>query len=951
MFTAQSNVPFLKTPEGRRRQIFCGKVVRKIEKVSELNWEGRGKQILNSKISIPEMPGTLVERTNILEDVEKADSRITVFNAGAGFGKTILMAELARRHSGRCLWYQVDQADNDPVYFLRGLLYGILKSFQGHSDHLTREGIQRLSRNMENMEQMILEMSEFLAGTVDGHLFFMLDDFHEINDESVVRIMRSLIDCMPENVRFCFTVKGSFPGFLASYIVKEAVFLVETERFRFSEEEARNVITRQIGHIPEEDVVKSIMEYAEGWPAGVMFACLSLKTDHSLKDGALMLNGTKIYDYIYYEIFRKLPYDIQQFLLNTSILDSVSIPLCGYVTGRQDSSGVLDYLAAENMFVYKLKGEKKWYRYHSIFRDFLQSRLPENQKNDVLSKAAQYFLKKGEVDQAVTYAMRCGAYEVVSVAVERDAEQMLQQGRRGTLKVWIDYLEPYKEYLDAPCLYIIYRFMRSDGESEKALRYLEQAVYQSQKQEEFERFGKYGLEMAEYMRETQGIPAVLPMVRWLDERLEAVHVSSGPEVHIKRLEYHLQMNDREWLKQAAEKLAGQKKKIRTAMERNMILWALELYDKTEGWGNTLEEARMYRRVSPVFAEYGFFCYACSLYKKGNADFIRVLQEGLTIQGGSAFTLGMELLRLVHDYKKSVRKAERTELGEHIRCVLRKLQRQGGEEPELQDEDERLLAEILLGSGDHAGEEESVRKEDALLQVHCLGRFLVEAGGENLQWRTKKTRELFACLFDADGRGMDKNALTFRLWPEAAGKNGSVLFNTTVSYLRKALAQAGAADVLIVKDRLYSLDMQQIWSDLDRLEEFSELVKKNRFDELGNPQEMAGIYDGEYMGSEDFRWLVGRKEYIEQMFLQTARQLAVHEMKKKHWDSAILIFQKMLDVSVCSTSVLRMLLSCRMEQGDVGGAYRQYEKLRQVWEEEWEQVLPRDLAEFLQEGDR
>ena len=62
----------------------------------------------------------------------------------------------------------------------------------------------------------------------------------------------------------------------------------------FSEEETRRMIRQQTGYQPDEEAVKSVQAYVEGWPAGVMFACLSLKADHSLQEGSLMLNHTKI---------------------------------------------------------------------------------------------------------------------------------------------------------------------------------------------------------------------------------------------------------------------------------------------------------------------------------------------------------------------------------------------------------------------------------------------------------------------------------------------------------------------------------------------------------------------------------------------------------------------------------------------------------------------------------
>ena len=56
-------------------------------------------------------------------------------------------------------------------------------------------------------------------------------------------------------------------------------------------------------------------------------------------------------------------------------------------------------------------------------------------------------------------------------------------------------------------------------------------------------------------------------------------------------------------------------KVHLTMIRNVTAWALEIFDKTEGWGNTLEETRMYARVSPVFGEYGCFTFGWHLYLK------------------------------------------------------------------------------------------------------------------------------------------------------------------------------------------------------------------------------------------------------------------------------------------------------------------------------------------------
>ena len=243
----------------------------------------------------------------------------------------------------------------------------------------------------------------------------------------------------------------------------------------------------------------------------------------------------------------------------------------------------------------------------------------------------------------------------------------------------------------------------------------------------------------------------------------------------------------------------------------------------------------------------------------------------------------------------------------------------------------------------------IQKEETLLKVYCLGSFSVMAGEKVLMWRTQKTKELFACLFFYEGKGLNKKGLIFKLWPDMPEKKGSALFHTTVSYLRKTLAQSGMSNILQVKDHFYFLNMKKIWSDIGRLEEISRQVKQKETQIQVSPQEFIELYGGEYFGSEDYRWLIGKKEYAEQMFLQTARELAVREANQNHYGNAALILQKILEISDGSLDILRFLMICRIRQGDITAAARQYKRMRQVWAEEWEQQLPEDLMDFINEG--
>ena len=128
-----------------------------------------------------------------------------------------------------------------------------------------------------------------------------------------------------------------------------------------------------------------------------------------------------IADYLLGEVLERQPAELQGFLLETSILDELTAPLCAAVTGRVDAGAVLAQLARENLFVSALDDHDERYdRYHHLFADLLRSRLerlePERppglhrlaaawcEAHDEAEPAIRHYLAAGDVDATVDLA-------------------------------------------------------------------------------------------------------------------------------------------------------------------------------------------------------------------------------------------------------------------------------------------------------------------------------------------------------------------------------------------------------------------------------------------------------------------------------------------------------------------------------------------------------------------
>lgn len=198
----------------------------------------------------------------------------------------------------------------------------------------------------------------------------------------------------------------------------------------------------------------------------------------------------------------------------------------------------------------------------------------------------------------------------------------------------------------------------------------------------------------------------------------------------------------------------------------------------------------------------------------------------------------------------------------------------------------------------------------------------------ISFRTRKAKELLACLFFEEGRGVKKDMLMERLWPETEREKASVLFHTTVSYLRKALLQAGASEILVVKNQAYAVDISHMESDIGKLMNLNRQIRNGKMPVEERVLETAESYRECYMYGEDYTWLGVYREYVEQIFLQTMGKFSEMEMEKGEFGKAVLILEKAVEVDSYSVSLSELLIEGLLliaypAYGDV------YHKLKQI----------------------
>ena len=179
-----------------------------------------------------------------------------------------------------------------------------------------------------------------------------------------------------------------------------------------------------------------LSEKTEGWAAALQIVRSSLNGHDAHSAGRLIasLNGSHryIFEYLAGEVFRRQSAERQTFLLHTAILVQMEAAVCNALPGISDAQSMLDQLEQENLFLTSLDVQRRWYRYHHLFREFLLSKLQREQPQQgvVLGIAAgEYYERQGEWEAAFAHFVEAQAWEAAVRVIKLFAPDHVERGR------------------------------------------------------------------------------------------------------------------------------------------------------------------------------------------------------------------------------------------------------------------------------------------------------------------------------------------------------------------------------------------------------------------------------------------------------------------------------------------------------------------------------------------
>ena len=399
--------------------------------------------LVATKLAVPQRRRGHVPRPRLVAVLESGrGARLTLVCAPTGFGKSSLLAEWATStRDARFGWVSLDAGDEDPHRFWRY----VVAAFEAAAPELSRTAGRRLLGPGVSILDEVLPLLVNELASVEEPVVLVLDDMHLITSEAVHGQLDYLIDRMPPHIHLVVAAQRDPPLRLGRLRALGDLAELRGEALRFSDAEAAELLLHRHGLRLAPNELAALQRRTEGWVAGLNLAALSLRgtSDRAAFLERMPVDDRHLVDYLWNDVVMRQPRDVRQFLMRTAILERVCGPLADAVAQRADGTEMLLELERSNLFVIPLDADRRWFRYHHLFRSLLVRQLERfapDAGTDLHRRASSWFAEQGDVAGMIEHAIAAGDVHLAASELERNWLALYSDGRATTLLRWIDGL-------------------------------------------------------------------------------------------------------------------------------------------------------------------------------------------------------------------------------------------------------------------------------------------------------------------------------------------------------------------------------------------------------------------------------------------------------------------------------------------------------------------------------
>lgn len=408
-------------------------------------------QIVRSKLRRPRLVGDFVARSGLLRRLDAgSELPLTLLSAPAGYGKTSLLVHWLEGRDGAAAWLSLDRDDSEPMVFASYFVAAVRTVFP---DACAETLICLHASPPPSLATLAGSLSNALEA-LPSPLVLVLDGYQHVDSPSTQALLDRLLSHPASGLRLVISTRQDPRLSLGALRVREAMVEIRVPDLQFDERESTTLIERCAGRAVSDEAMDHLQACSEGWPVGVRLAALALRnTDANGLARGLTGESPEVQQYFVEELLAQQAPGTVDCLLRTSILDRFCAPLCdavlweGAALGETPVSQALMRVVASGAILCSVIDHgRHWYRYHRLFREFLQRQLSMRRTPadiaELHQRAAAWFATEGLLEEAIPHALAGDGPAAAGHLLARHRNLLLGREQRQRLDRCLRLLPP-----------------------------------------------------------------------------------------------------------------------------------------------------------------------------------------------------------------------------------------------------------------------------------------------------------------------------------------------------------------------------------------------------------------------------------------------------------------------------------------------------------------------------
>jgi ATP/maltotriose-dependent transcriptional regulator MalT/DNA-binding SARP family transcriptional activator len=387
------------------------------------------------RYSAPQLPSWTLARPRLEERLDEgAGRRLTAIVAGAGYGKSTLVARWADARTDTT-WYSLDAIDRSLSYLVRGVATA-LEPFIGGAPADLRAVIAAGASSAEEGDPARADavadlMCELLAERVTGDCLLVVDDLQEIvGSVQSIRFIESLLRGAPPSFHLVLVSRGTVPFGIERLRGQGQVIELGADRLAFTEDETAALLAHLGDDGPR--LAPRLHAVTSGWPAAVRLAAEALLDVAPAGRPAVIERLGRpegpLFAYIAEEVLGHESEPVLAFLRSAARLEWFDASLLEAV-GVADAAEILAELRRRALFI-DFDQHDETYAVHKLLRGVIVDQLPltATETADLNRRAARWFEEQGRLRQALGACLATGDPALIIEFLARHDQRLLSEG-------------------------------------------------------------------------------------------------------------------------------------------------------------------------------------------------------------------------------------------------------------------------------------------------------------------------------------------------------------------------------------------------------------------------------------------------------------------------------------------------------------------------------------------